>query len=251
MVYQRQSRFAPPYVHDPEPDATASNGYGRPLGAALGNICAGLLRNLIPIGGGDQGSVYSDTELRLDRQREFNGGNGHPMDNYANYQLQANLQARNRTLAQLAARGNGQHAAQGGLGGSSVASVNFQTSRVPSSIGRDLSPERVNYSLNHSNRCQDTLWVLDRQTNAETVPSSRRQQSAVYHENPYQGYTGRANPSNPFYGARDDGRLTTHDSIYYTGESEDTFCMKTCDLCGTRSFFLRRTCSNPNCRAAI
>ena len=43
MVHQRQSRFAPPYVHDPEPDRTASNGYARPLGAALDSmICAGL-----------------------------------------------------------------------------------------------------------------------------------------------------------------------------------------------------------------
>ena len=100
---------------------------------------------------------------------------------------------RNQTLARLAARGNGHHAAQGDLGGSSVASVNFQTSRCPSSINRSLSPGRVKYSLNHSNRCQETLWVLDRQTNAETVPASRRQQSAVHHGNLNQGYTGRAN----------------------------------------------------------
>jgi hypothetical protein len=51
----------------------------------------------------------------------------HPKDNFVNYQLQANMQATDRTLAGLAAHGNGKHRAQGGLGGSTLASVNLQT----------------------------------------------------------------------------------------------------------------------------
>ena len=109
------------------------------------------------------------------------------MDQFVNYQLQANAAAHNQTLARLATRGNGQHAARDGLGGSTIGSVNLQSARTAISTGRPLTPTRVGYALHHSHRTQDTMWVFDTQTNVDTVPASRRQQSALYHSNPYQG----------------------------------------------------------------
>lgn len=156
----------------------------------------------------------ANDNIRFDRQRTLTPGK-HPKDKFVNYQLQANLQARNPVLAGLAAHGNGNHRARGGLGGSTLASINVQ------SLGqgqREITPERLGHALDHSNRTDAPIWVLDRQSNMDTVPASRRQRNAVYHEDPYNGYTSDSanDDKSPFSGAdKTTGLLSNLDTRFF------------------------------------
>src|SRR5437016_11219835 len=92
---------------------------------------------------------------------------------------------------------------------STLASVNLQTLEQGE---RSITPERLGHALGHSNRCDAPIWVVDRQSNVDTVPASRRQRNAVYHANPYTGYTddARNDQKSPFYGAAEgNGLLST------------------------------------------
>ena len=86
---------------------------------------------------GDRKTVWSNKNLRYDRERML-GGSGHLVDKFTNYyQLQANSEAWNDRLRSLAATGNGLHASQMAFSGSTVASVNLQQPR-----DQLLSPEK-------------------------------------------------------------------------------------------------------------
>jgi hypothetical protein len=182
---QEDRRFAPPYKYEALKDL--ASGFTKPFTTAVNGVDDEVNNGTINLGIGSARTLYGDDEgdeIRFDRQRCLSGT--HPCNNFVNYQLQANLQAKNKVLKALAAHGNGTHRAQGSLGGSTLASVNVQT------LGEDkrrITPPRLGFALRHSNRCDESIWIIDRQSNVDTVPASRRQHNAVYHENPYTGYT--------------------------------------------------------------
>ena len=136
----------------------------------LGDIVEKVSNNAVKLGIRSANTLLGNgpkDPIRLDRQRYFSGI--HPKDSFVNYQLQANMQASNGTLAGLAAHGNGKHRAPGGLGGSTLASVNVQTLEKDQ---RPITAERLGHALGHSNRCDAPIWVLGRQSNVDTVPAS-------------------------------------------------------------------------------
>ena len=253
---KKDKRFAPPYQHKNGLKDMAP-GYVGTFTNAVSDVVCQVDDGTIKLGIGSAKTLYGagpTDQIRFDRQRCLSGI--HPKDNFVNYQLQANMQATDSHLARLAAHGNGKHKAQGGLGGSTLASVNVQT------LGkgqRAKTPERVGHALGHSNRCDEPIWVLDRQSNVDTVPASRRQRNAVYHSNPYTGYTDEArnDPKSPFYGADSgNGLLSTLESRFYRppkgGYSDDfptnDLGVGSCPHCGAGSNSGRKICWNCNCK---
>lgn len=252
MVFNRSKkdkRFAPSYQHKDLKDM--ATGFKGIFLEAVDGVVDQVTEGVIKLGTGSAKTLYGDNEgdIRFDRQRCLSGR--HPSDNFVNYQLQANMQAKNKVLAGLAAHGNGTHRAQGGLGGSTLASVNVQTLREGQ---RRISPPRLGHALGHSNRYAEPIWLLDRQSNVDTVPASRRQRNAVYHTNPYTGYTDDAtnDPNSPFYGIhKGNGLLSTPESRFFRppkGGYTDNFPTNglgrgdRCPHCGTENNRGRRIC---------
>lgn len=133
-----------------------------------------------------------------------------------NYSVQANLNAPNKHLANLAATGNGAHraAAQGrtgapAFGGSTIANVNLQQRS-----DRPLTAERVSWAINHSAAHADPLYVVHRDLNISSIPGSIRQAGGVYHANPYQEWPQRSSPGTPYYGCSDNGALPPRSQYY-------------------------------------
>ncbi len=215
---------------------------------AVDDIVDQVRNDAMKLGIGSPKTLCGRTQSDLIGKRCLSGG--HPKDNFVNYQLQANMQASDDVLASLAAHGNGKHRAQGGLGGSTLASVNFQTLEQGQ---RSITPERLGHALGHSNRCDAPIWVVDRQSNVDTVPASRRQCNAVYHTNPYTEYTddARNDPKSPFYGAAEgNGLLSTLESRFFRPPRDgytDNFPTndlgrEDCPHCGAGNNWARKTC---------
>jgi hypothetical protein len=103
-------------------------GFRQTFMEAVDGVVGQVTDGVIKLGTGSAKTLYGDSQrddIRFNRQICLSGR--HPSDNFVNYQLQANMQAKNKALAGLAAHGNGTHRTQGGLGGSTLASVNVQT----------------------------------------------------------------------------------------------------------------------------
>lgn len=229
-----------------------ATGFKGPFKAAVQDVVNQLAGGGINLGIGSERTLYGDgpnKQIRFDRQKCLSGT--HPRNNFVNYQLQANSQATNKALKTLAAHGNGTHKAQGGLGGSTIASVNVQTT---DGDRRRITPKRLGYGLQHSNKCDESIWILNRQANVDTVPASRRQHNALYHENPYSGYTDDAtsDPNSPFYKAHPgNGLLSILESRFFRPPERgyaDKFPTKKisrgdfCPRCGVGNNQGRRNC---------
>lgn len=220
MPNQRKQVFAPKYEHD-KPMPPAATHFVREWKNMREELLEGMKAGSattprIDNGPGDRHTVHTNANLRYDRERVLTG-NGHPADKFTNYQIQANRGAPNSHLKHLAASGNGKHKASGAFGGSTVASVNLQ--QPPA--GRRLTPTRVMYALEHSNRYGETIHVVDRQSNVDTIPANMRQKMAVYHKHPYEEWPGRNVEGNPYYGVQGDGTLPPK-SRFYTGPNGST-----------------------------
>jgi ribosomal protein L40E len=220
MPSQSNQLYAPKYEHD-KPMPRAAPQYSTEWKDMRDELLEGMTAGAnttarIDNGPGDRRTVHTNIDLRYDRERVL-AGNGHPADKFTNYQIQANKGSKSKHLKNLAASGNGQHKALGGFGGSTVASVNLQ--QTPA--GRRLTPIRVMYALEHSNRYGETIHVLDRRLNEATVPANMRQKTAMYHKNPYDEWLGRNDKGNLYQGVKDDGTLPAK-SCFYTGPNGST-----------------------------
>ena len=253
--YNKDKRFAPPYQHKNGLKQMAQ-GFVETFTDTLGDIVEGAATGAIKLGIGGAKTLFgngTNDDIRFDRQNTFNGL--HPKDQFVNYQLQANLQSNNPTLRAMAAHGNGGHGSHHGLGGSTLSSANLQDLNTKSQ--RAISPERIGHALGHSNRCDAPIWVLDRKSNVDTVPASRRQRNAIYHSNPYTGYTADSigDTSSPFYGAdKETGLLSTLESRLYrppNGSYTDNFPANDehCPHCGAQGNGRNTTCWS--CRKSI
>ena len=252
---RKDKRFAPPYQHKKELKPIGAGCRKAFIDTVL-DVVGGVADETVKLGIGTAKTLLGNgptDQIRFDRQRCLSGS--HSKDTFVNYQLQANMQASDKLLASLAAHGNGNNRAQGGLGGSTLSSVNVQTLDKSQ---RAITPERLGHALYHSNQCDAPIWVLDRQSNVDTVPASRRQHNAVYHANPYTGYTDDAtnDSMSPFYGAdKGSGLLSTLSSRFFRppkGGYTDNFPTNDlgigdCPHCGAGDNLKRKICWNCQC----
>ena len=167
-------------------------------------------------GSGPKKTIYPGKELRYDREKPCES-NGHPNDQFQAYSVQANINGKHPEVRRLAKNANGQHRAPQQsrpgepptFGGSTIASVNLQQN-----TGRRITPQRVRYAISHSAEHAESLFVLDRKVNVDTVPASKRQYGAVYHNNPYKEWPDRKDSRNAYHDCKDNGTLPPQSQRY-------------------------------------